>query len=202
MEVVKHGWTAIKGGLTMNKQLKGMRVAILITNGFEQVEMTEPRKALQAAGAIVDIVSPAKHNVRGWKHTSWGDEFPIDVPLDQADADNYEALLLPGGIINPDLLRINELAIEFIKRFVNDKKPIAAICHGAWPLINANGVKNRTMTSWPSIKLDLINAGAKWVDQPVVKDEYLVTSRKPDDIPAFNEAMIELFAKVMTIERM
>ncbi|MBA2654696.1 MAG: type 1 glutamine amidotransferase [Gammaproteobacteria bacterium] len=179
----------------MNKALAGFKVAILVTDGFEQVEMTEPKKELQAVGAEVFIVSPNNEKVKGWQHTKWGDEFAIDVNLEQASPQDYDALLLPGGVINPDKLRINDHAIEFIAHFVKNNKPIAAICHGPWPLINANGVKGHTMTSWPSLKLDLVNAGAQWVDKEVVVDDMLVTSRKPDDIPAFNEAMIKLFSQ-------
>lgn len=179
----------------MSKELDGMKIAILVTDGFEQVEMTEPKKALEAAGAKVDIVSPNSDKVKGWQHTKWGDEFPVDVNLEEARADDYAALQLPGGVINPDKLRINDKAINFISQFVKAQKPIAAICHGPWTLINADGVRGRQMTSWPSLKLDLINAGANWVDQEVVRDGKLVTSRKPDDIPAFNKKMIELFSE-------
>lgn len=178
----------------MTKELQGARIAILTANGFEQVELTEPKKALEASGAKVDIISAEKGKVKGWKHTEWGDEFTIDVALSQARADDYLGLLLPGGVMNPDKLRLDEKAIEFIKQFGNAGKPIAAICHGPWTLIDAGLVKNKTLTSWPSIKIDLINAGATWVDKEVVKDDKLVTSRKPQDIPAFNKAMIEVFA--------
>lgn len=179
----------------MAEKLTGKRVAILVADGFEQSEMVEPRKALLEADAKVDLVSPARGKVKGWKHTNWGDEFPVDVPLDQAKPNNYDALMLPGGVMNPDRLRITPGAIEFVKHFVDNKKPIAAICHAPWSLINAGGVKGHKITSWPSIKIDLINAGGKWVDEPVVRDGLLVTSRKPDDLPVFNPAMIELFAK-------
>lgn len=179
----------------MEGSLKGKKIAILIANGFEQVEMTEPKQALEQAGAKVDIISPEKDKVKGWKHPQWGDEFPIDVPLEQAQAENYDALMLPGGVINPDRLRTIPTAIDFIKQFHKADKPIAAICHGPWTLINAEAVKDRKLTSWSSIKIDLINAGANWVDQQVVRDGKLVTSRKPDDIPAFNQEMIRLFAE-------
>lgn len=179
----------------MAQQLKGLKIAILIADGFEQSEMTEPRKALDLAGAETVIVSPVKGKVKGWKSKTWGDEFPVDQELSQAKAEHFDALLLPGGVFNPDTLRMNPEAVNFVKSFVTSHKPIAAICHGPWTLINAGGVKGKTMTSWPSVKLDLINAGAKWVDQEVAQDDNLVTSRKPDDIPAFNQAMIELFAK-------
>ena len=179
----------------MASKLEGMKVAILVADGFEQVEMTDPRKALQAAGAKTEIISPIKNKVKGWHHDKVGDEFDVDVPLDKADPNNYDALLLPGGVINPDQLRLYPQAIEFISKIAQAGKPIAAICHGPWTLINANVVKNRTLTSWPSLKIDLINAGANWVDREVVRDANLVTSRKPDDIPAFNKTMIELLAE-------
>lgn len=179
----------------MEKKIKGLKVAILVADGFEQVEMTEPRKALDQAGAQTVLISPSKGKVKGWKLKEWGDEFPVDKELNQANPDDYDALLLPGGVMNPDTLRLNATAINFIKHFVKADKPIAAICHGPWTLINAEAVKGKTITSWPSIKIDLMNAGAHWVDQQVAKDDHLVTSRKPDDIPAFNTAMIELFSQ-------
>lgn len=179
----------------MEQKIKGLKVAILVADGFEQSELADPKKALEQAGAITSIISPVKGKVKGWKLKNWGDEFPVDVELSQANPEEYDALLLPGGVINPDTLRSNAAAINFIKSFVKMHKPIGAICHGPWTLINAEAVKGKTITSWPSIKTDLINAGAKWVDQEVAKDENLVTSRKPDDIPAFNQAIIELISK-------
>lgn len=178
----------------MAGELDGVKVAILVADGFEQIEMTEPRKALEAAGAQVQLISPAAETVKGWNHTQWGDEFRVDVPLDQTDAVNFDALMLPGGVMNPDHLRTTPGAIDFIKAFVAAGKPIAAICHAPWTLINAEAVKGRTVTSWPSLRADLMNAGARWVDREVVNDGNLVTSRKPDDLPAFNKAMIELFS--------
>jgi len=177
----------------MSDELHGKKVAILVENGFEQVEMTKPRKALEEAGAETDLVSPVKGKVKGWEHVDWGDEFDVDVALADANADDYDALLLPGGVINPDKLRINPQAVQFVRSFFEQNKPIAAICHGPWTLINAGAVKGRKMTSWPSLQFDLQNAGANWVDQQVVVDNGLVTSRKPDDIPAFNRKMIEEF---------
>jgi len=177
----------------MDKQLEGKKIAILVANGFEQSEMTEPKAALEKAGAVTEIISPEKNKVKGWKHSEWGDEFDIDVSLKDADSEAYDALLLPGGVMNPDKLRMDEAAVKFIRAFAN--KPIAAICHGPWSLINAEIIDGHKVTSWPSIKMDLMNAGAKWVDEQVVIDKNLVTSRKPDDIPAFNKAMIDLFAK-------
>jgi protease I len=184
-----------KREVVMEQNIKGLKVAILIADGFEQVEMTEPRKALEQAGAKTFIISPSKGKVKGWKMKNWGDEFNVDKELNQAKAEEFDALLLPGGVMNPDILRLNDHAINFIKSFVKSHKPIAAICHGPWTLINAEAVRGKTLTSWPSIKIDLINAGAKWVDKEVIKDDNIVTSRKPDDLPAFNKTMIELFSQ-------
>lgn len=173
--------------------LDGMTVAILVSDGFEQVEMTEPRKALEAAGAKTQVVSPLDGSVRGWKHHDPADTFEVDVPLKTANPGDFDALLLPGGVVNPDALRIDEKAVAFVRAFVEAGKPIAAICHGPWTLIDAGGVKDRRMTSWPSLRADLRNAGARWSDQEVVVDHELVTSRKPDDLPAFNREMVRLF---------
>jgi deglycase len=177
------------------EELRNKRVAALVDNGFEQSELLEPKKALEAAGARVDIVSPQSGKVKGWNHTDWGQEVSVDKRLNDAKADEYDALLLPGGVMNPDKLRGNATAVQFVKGFVDAHKPIAAICHGPWTLIEAGAVKGRHMTSWPSLQTDLKNAGARWVDQEVVVDNGLVTSRKPDDIPAFNKKMIEEFAE-------
>lgn len=179
----------------MAGKLQGKRVAILATDGFEQSELLEPRKALQEAGAETVVVSPKPDSIKGWKHTDWGQEVKVDCELRQANADEFDALMLPGGVMNPDHLRANDSAVEFVKSFVDAGKPIAAICHGPWTLINAGGVDGRRMTSWPSIRMDLMNAGADWEDSEVVTDRGLVTSRKPDDIPAFNKKMIEEFAE-------
>jgi protease I len=179
----------------MTGKLDGKKVAILVTDGFEQEELTRPREALDEAGAETEIVSPGNVNVKGWKHTDWGDVFPVDVKLEDADSDDYDALLLPGGVINPDKLRLVPEAISFVRKFFEEGKPVAAICHGPWTLIDAEVVKGRTVTSWPSLRRDLENAGAEWVDREVVVDQGLVTSRKPDDIPAFNRKMIEEFAE-------
>jgi len=175
-------------------QLEGIKVAILVAEGFEQVELTAPRKALDEAGAKTFIVSPAKGEVQGWKHFDKADKFKVDVPLDQANAADFDALQLPGGVANPDQLRTNPKAVQFVRSFFDAGKPVAVICHGPWTLIDAGVVKGRTVTSWPSLRTDLTNAGAKWVDQEVVVDNGLVTSRKPDDIPAFNSKMLEEFA--------
>ena len=174
--------------------LQGKKIAILVANGFEQSELVEPRKALDAAGAQTVLISPEKKQVRGWKHKDWGDEFPVDLELSAASPVEFDALLLPGGVMNPDTLRIDEAAIKFIRHFVASDKPIAAICHGPWPLIESGGVRGRKLTSWPALRSDLRNAGATWVDEEVVHDHGLVTSRKPDDIPAFNRTMIDVFA--------
>jgi protease I len=183
------------------KTLEGKKVAILVANGFEQSEMTEPKKALEEAGAETDIVSPEKDKVSGWKHTRWGDDFDVDVPLDEADPAAYQALLLPGGVMNPDKLRLNQAAVRFVRTFFDSGKPVAAICHGPWTLIEAGVVRGRQVTSWLSIKTDLENAGARWVDREVVVDNGLVTSRKPEDIPAFNRKMIEEFQEGRRAER-
>ncbi len=177
------------------QNLINKKVAILVAEGFEQEELTSPREALDQAGATTRIVSPADGEVQGWNHYDKGDMFIVDVPLSDASADDFDALLLPGGVANPDQLRMKPEAVEFIKRFFDAGKPVAVICHGAWTLIEAGVVKGRKMTSWPSIKTDLINAGAEWVDEEVVVDKGLVSSRKPDDLPAFNEKMIEEFAE-------
>jgi protease I len=150
---------------------------------------------LEDAGARTDLVSPARGKVKGWQHTKWGDEFPVDVPLDAARPDDYDALVLPGGVMNPDKLRMNDAAVHFVRAFFEEGKPVAAICHGPWTLIEADVVRGRTMTSWPSLQTDLKNAGANWVDREVVTDNGLVTSRKPDDLPAFNRKMIEEFGE-------
>ncbi|HWF37449.1 MAG TPA: type 1 glutamine amidotransferase domain-containing protein [Candidatus Acidoferrales bacterium] len=173
--------------------LNGVKVAILVTDGFEHVEMVEPRKALDQAGAKTTLVSPKKDKVRSWKMKDWGDEFPVDLPLDQARSADFDALLLPGGVINPDKLRMEPAAVEFVKSFFSADKPVAAICHGPWMVIEAGAARGRKIASWPSLKTDLRNAGAEWRDEESVVDGNLVTARKPDDIPAFNKAMIELF---------
>jgi protease I len=179
----------------MNKSLEGKRVAILATNGFEQSELLEPRKALEAAGAKTQVVSPEKGHIKGWNHDNWGQEVPVDLALDSANASDFDALLLPGGVMNPDKLRMTPEAVQFVRQFFEAKKPVAAICHGPWMLVEAGAVRGRTITSWPSIQTDIRNAGGKWVDQEVVVDDGVVTSRKPTDIPAFNKKMIEEFGE-------
>lgn len=176
-------------------ELKGMHVAILVANGFEQVEMTKPKEALEHAGAKTEIISPAKGEVQGWNHQDKGDKFRVDSDLNSARADDYDALLLPGGVMNPDQLRTLPQAVQFVKRFFQAGKPVAAICHGPWLLAEAGVIQGRRLTSWPSIKTDLINAGAHWSDDQVIVDNGLITSRKPDDIPAFNKMMIQEFGE-------
>jgi protease I len=175
--------------------LNGKKVAILVADGFEQVEMTEPRKALEEAGAETHIVSPASGQVKGWQKDHWGDEFDIDVPLENASPDDYDALVLPGGQMNPDNLRGNERAVSFTRAFVDAGKPVAAICHAPWTLVEADVVRGRRMTSYHTLKTDLRNAGADWVDEEVVVDQGIVTSRNPDDLPAFNRKMVEEIAE-------
>lgn len=180
----------------MNRQqLNGKKIAILVTDGFEQIELTDPKKALDDAGATTHVVSPKEGDVRGWKTDDWGDRFPVDVALGSASADDYDGLLLPGGVFNPDSLRTDEKATSFVHSFFAAGKPVAAICHGPWTLINAGVVENRKLTSYHSIRKDLENAGARWVDQEVVVDQGLVTSRNPDDLPAFNAKMVEEFGE-------
>ena len=180
----------------MAGELADKRIAILATDGFEQSELTKPREALEAAGATVEVVSPKAQEIRGMDHLSWRDDtIPVDRAIEDADPGAYDGLMLPGGVANPDQLRLNREAIAFIKDFVEKHKPIAAICHGPWTLINAGGVASHRLTSWPSLQADLTNAGATWVDEEVVVDGELVTSRKPDDIPAFNREAIALFSR-------
>ncbi len=186
----------------MTEDLTNKKIAILVTDGFEQVEMAQPKQALESAGAQTHIISPKSDRVQGWNHFDKGDFFSVDVPLDEVNPADYDALLLPGGVANPDQLRTKAKAIEFIKSFFDAGKPVAVICHGPWTLIEANVVRGRRLTSWPSLKTDLQNAGAQWVDREVVVDGNLVSSRKPDDIPAFNREMIELFSHAGQVRHM
>jgi protease I len=179
----------------MPGQLEGKKVAILAADGFEQVEMTQPRAALQEAGADTRIVSPEAGKIQGMHHADKGDTFGVDLALDEAKPEDFDALMIPGGLMNPDTLRSSEKALEFVRHFFREGKPVAAICHAPWVLIDANVIRGRTLTSWPAIKTDVRNAGGNWVDQEVVVDNGLVTSRKPDDIPAFNLKMIEEFGE-------
>jgi len=179
----------------MADKLEGKKVAILVADGFEQVEMTDPRKALEEAGAEARIVSPKSGQIQGMHHADKGDKFDVDLTLDDARPEEFDALLIPGGLMNPDQLRSTPEALEFTRHFFHEGKPVAAICHGPWVLIDAGVVRGRTLTSWPAIKTDVKNAGGNWVNEEVVVDNGLVTSRKPDDIPAFNEKMIEEFCE-------
>ena len=179
----------------MAGKLDGKKVAILVASGFEQVEMTKPREALKEAGAEVTIVSTKPGQIQGMNHADKGDKFDVDLTLDKAEPDDFDALMIPGGLMNPDELRSTTAATEFARHFFDEGKPVAVICHGPWVLIDAGVVEGRTLTSWPAIQTDVKNAGGTWVDEEVVVDNGLVTSRKPDDIPAFNKKMIEEFAE-------
>jgi protease I len=174
-------------------KLDGKKVAILVTDGFEQVEMTKPREALEEAGAETKIVSPKSGQIQGMNHANKGDKFDVDIPLDEAQPEEFDAMMIPGGLMNPDELRATPDALEFTKHFFRKGKPVAAICHAPWVLIDAGVVRGRKLTSWEHIQTDVKNAGGNWVNQEVVVDNGLVTSRKPDDIPAFNKKMIEEF---------
>jgi protease I len=180
----------------MADELKGKRVAALVADGFEQIELFDPQEALEAAGAEVEIISPVLGDyVKGWNHTKWGKKVPIDRPLAKASPDDFDALLLPGGVMNPDTLRTIPAAVDFVRKFFVDGKPIAVICHGPWTLVEADVVRGVRITSWPSLRTDLKNAGAHWIDEEVVVDRGIVSSRKPDDLPAFNAKMIEEFGE-------
>lgn len=177
----------------MAQELQGFRIAILTEDAFEQPEMVKPRQALDDAGAQTTLVSKHTPSLQGWNHRTPADTFPVDLPLDQADAHDFDALLLPGGALNADKLRTEPAAVAFVKAFAQAGKPIAAICHAPWILIEAGITKGRTLTAWPSLQTDIKNSGGTWVDRTVVEDSGLVTSRKPDDIPDFNREMIKLF---------
>jgi len=179
----------------MKTSLKNKHVAVLAADGFEQAELEEPMNAFKEAGARVSIVSPNDETIFGMHHADRGDDFHVDIPLHDADASEFDALLLPGGLMNPDTLRSTPEAVDFVRAFAEEGKPIAAICHGPWVLIEAGLVEGRKLTSWPAIKTDIRNAGGDWVDQEVVVDHGLVTSRKPDDIPAFSRKAIEEIAE-------
>jgi len=172
-------------------KLDGRRIAILATRGFEQVELTTPQTRLKQEGATVDVISPQPGKIKGWKFKEWGDDVSVDKPLDAASPDEYDALVLPGGQINPDILRMDPHAVSFVRQFYESGKPVAAICHGPWMLVEAGVLKGRTVTSWPSLKTDIKNAGASWVDKEVVVDNGLITSRKPDDLDAFVGKIVE-----------
>lgn len=175
----------------MAQTLANKRVAILATNGFEQSELLEPKKALEAEGATTTIVSPESGEIRGWKNREWADSIKVEATLDSCASEDFDALLIPGGTMSPDRLRMDPAAVQFVKDFIEAGKPVGAICHGPWMLVEADCVRGRTVTSWPSVQTDLKNAGANWVDQEVVCDQGLVTSRKPEDIPAFTKKLVE-----------
>jgi len=179
----------------MARKLDGKKVAILVTDGFEQVELTKPREALDEAGAETKIVSLKSGKIQGMNHADKGDKFDVDLTLGEARPEEFDALMIPGGLMNPDDLRSHDDGLEFTRHFFREGKPVAAICHGPWVLIDAGVVRGRTLTSWPAIKTDVKNAGGKWINEEVVVDNGLVTSRKPDDIPAFNRKMIEEFCE-------
>ena len=179
----------------MNNELKGKKVAILATNGFEDSELRSPKEALEKAGATTHIVSLKNGSIKGWKDGDWHSSIDVDTTVGETSGDNYDALVVPGGVINPDLLRANAEAVDFVKSFFKAKKPVAAICHGPWMLAEAGVLKGRKVTSYKSIKTDMINAGANWVDEEVVVDEGLVTSRSPKDLPAFNAKLVEEVAE-------
>ncbi len=180
---------------TQNERLNGKTVAILATDGFEQSELEVPRRALDDAGARTVVVAPHSGEITGWSEKNWGNPVIVDLQLEHAHAEDFDALMLPGGLMNPDQLRQDERAVRFVKHFFETGKPVAAICHAIWMLVEADVVRGRHVTSWPSLRTDVQNAGGQWSDRDVVTDEGLVTSRKPDDLPAFNDKMIEEFAE-------
>jgi protease I len=179
----------------MSTNIGGRKVAILATDGFEQSELLEPKKALEEAGAMTVVIAPKGGAIKGWKTKDWGESVAVDKTLEQANPQDYDALVLPGGVMNPDHLRMDPKAVDFVRQFVASGKTVAAICHGPWTLVEAGAVKGKTMTSWPSVATDLVNAGAKWVDREVVIDGQFITSRKPDDLPAFNRALIDALSR-------
>lgn len=179
----------------MAGKLQGKKIAILATDGFEQSELTEPKAALEQAGAKVEVISPHDGRIQGMRHHDKGDTVAVDRTLDAAKPEEYDGLMLPGGVANPDALRMEPRAVDFTRSFFLTKKPVAAICHGPWTLVEANVVQGKRMTSWPSLKTDISNAGGHWEDAPVVVDHGLVTSRKPADLPQFCARMIEEFAE-------
>ena len=179
----------------MTGKLEGRTVAILATDGFEQSELLEPKKALEGEGAKTEVVSLESGTIRGWMLKNWGQDVPVDVTIKTARPEQYDALVLPGGMMNPDRLRVEQRAVDFVRAFFDSEKPIAAICHGPWMLVEAGVVEGIRLTSWPSLRTDIRNAGGEWVNEEVVSDRRLVTSRKPDDLPAFNRRMIEMFAQ-------
>jgi protease I len=182
-------------GQDMNGTLRTRTFAILATHGFEQSELLEPKRALETEGAKIEVISLEAGTIRGWKLKNWAQEIPVDLPIKTAQAARYDGLLLPGGVLSPDRLRMEPLAVAFVAEFLRADKPVAAICHGPWLLVEADAVRHRRLTSWPSLRSDIRNAGGEWVDQEVVVDGRLVTSRRPEDLPAFNQRMLEEFAR-------
>jgi protease I len=180
-----------QGGIDMAFNLKGKKIAILATDGFEQAELIEPRKALDDAGAETEVIAPKSGKIKGWDSKDWGEEVKVDTALEDANPNDYDGLVLPGGVMNPDHLRMDASAVNFVRQFISTGRTVGAICHGSWTLLETGALRGRTVTSWPSLKTDLKNAGANWVDGEVVVDGQFVTSRKPDDIPAFSKALIE-----------
>ncbi len=181
----------------MHKPLEGRRIAVLATDGVEQVELEAPLEAVRAAGAEAHVIAPSSGRIQGFHHLDKGDAIPVDRDLSSVSADDYDGLILPGGVANPDALRMDRKAVEFVKAFFDSDKPVAAICHAPWTLVEADVVKGRTLTSWPSLHRDLENAGATWVDEKVVVDQKLVTSRKPDDLPAFCDKLVDIFSSAL-----
>lgn len=181
--------------MASKETLQGKRIAILATEGFEEVELTKPKDALEEAGATIEVVSLKSGSIKAWDMTDWGKTVDVDIALEDARPESYDALVLPGGVMNPDKLRMDKAAVSFVKSFFNSGKPVGAICHASWTLIEADVVRGKTLTSWPSLQTDLRNAGAKWVDEEVVEDGGLITSRKPDDLKAFNAKLIEVFSR-------
>jgi protease I len=179
----------------MSSELKGKKIAILATDGFEQAELTDPRKALNNAGATTVVIAPKNGEIKGWNKKDWGQGVKVDQVLADANPNDYDALILPGGVMNPDHLRMDPAAVNFVRQFVSTGKTVAAICHGPWTLLEAGALRGKTVTSWPSLKTDIKNAGGNWVDQAVVTDGQFIFSRKPEDIPAFNKAIIESVAQ-------
>ncbi len=179
----------------MASKLNGKKIAILATDGFEQAELLEPRKALEEAGAKTVIVAPKDGEIKGWNSKDWGESVRVDKTLKEARPNDYDALVLPGGVMNPDQLRMDPVAVDFVRKFAQSGKTVAAICHGPWTLIEAGVIKGKNLTSWPSLKTDINNAGGHWVDEQVCIDGQFITSRKPDDIPAFNRAIIEAVSR-------
>jgi protease I len=179
----------------MAGKLDGKRIAFIAADGVEQVELIEPWKAVEEAGGKPELISVESGEIQGFNHLDRADTFKVDHAIDEVSSDDYDGLVLPGGVANPDLLRTNEKVVSFVHEFVNDGRPTAVICHGPWTLVEADVVKNRTLTSWPSLQTDIRNAGGSWVDEELVVDDNLVTSRKPDDLPAFKAKMVELFER-------